>query len=441
MPADLSWLDGTVDDAAAMLADRAVASRALGGVVKAGERPEWADDLMKAAALVKRADPLAAPAPAPAPATGTGDFIDRNLGDVKKWVGGQATGALKDSFTKSPQVQNSITGGLVGAGVGALGGLGASMFSKNKRKRPVSNALFGGMLGGLGGAAIGGLGGAGGLFGKQDKPKGPQAGDPTLIDLDHKLNRGGEWNLEKTWDGLNSMSNAEMGKGFGVGAGAWAGAETGLRAVGRYMPYGFGNYTRTGLAVSPLQAAMSPSAAATARTWTAGAKPPTTEMDAVRRALQGSKDPVAQALGKVKQDASVVKALTGGGYSMTTPAVGRTALMTPGSLLRSGKAGLLGTLISGGQKGVDDHQRTVVPGQIKDMAIGLQARYGPSDAGLKTELDEIIGRVGNSAQTPLTDAKTQEYIARLSQIRQALATQDAAKLEAQRAAAGYPTGK
>lgn len=452
MPADLSWLDGSVEDAATMLADRAVASRALGGVVKAGERPSWADDLLKEAALLKAANPPvppaapapAAPAPAPTPAptpapAGDPSFIDKHLGGLKKWVGEQAGAGIRDTFKQSPELQNAITGGLAGAGIGALGGLGATMFSKNKRKRPIANAVFGGMLGGLGGAAIGGLGGAGGLFGKQRRNYQSGVTDPTIVANTDALKNRNEVTVMKTLRGLNAMNNSEIAGSFGRGAGIWAGGETAVRAAGRYGP--FGNYTKSKLTADALRGSLDPKLLAHVNAWkTKGVAPARWSVDAVRHGLQGSKLDVAKDLGTRGSQKDIVKALRGGGWKTTTPVADRMKLMTPGTLLRSGKAGLLGTLVGGASKGID-MENEKAPQYIGDLATGLNARYGPTDEQVKKQLDDIVARTRSHGTKPMTQAEIDAYSERLYRLKSQFEMDTLKRLEAQRAAAGNPTGR
>lgn len=96
------------------LAHKAVVSRNLGGVIKAGEYPDWAKDLKSTA--------------------------EKHYAD------------LKSSYNALPSLaQNAILGGGIGLGAGALSGL----FS---RKKKLKNMLSHGLLGALGGAGLGAAG-------------------------------------------------------------------------------------------------------------------------------------------------------------------------------------------------------------------------------------------------------------------------------------------
>jgi len=96
------------------LAQKAVVSRSLGGVIKAGEYPEWAKSLK--------------------------DTAEKHYAD------------LKSSYNALPSLaQNAILGGGIGLGAGALSGL----FSKKKK---LKSMLSHGLLGALGGAGLGAAG-------------------------------------------------------------------------------------------------------------------------------------------------------------------------------------------------------------------------------------------------------------------------------------------
>lgn len=80
----------------------------------------------------------------------------------------KAWGQVKDTVGSNPALQY----GLAGAGIGGLLGLGSSLMSGKRKKRPFSDMLTGGLLGGV-------LGGGAGFLANQDKPVAPESKSPT----------------------------------------------------------------------------------------------------------------------------------------------------------------------------------------------------------------------------------------------------------------------
>lgn len=150
------------------LAQKAVVSRTLGGVIKAGQYADWANDYKTLAAehyaeleQQKTAEATATP-DAPAP------------------------GASAEGMPSL--LRNALIGGGIGLGAGALGGL----FSGGKLKNKLRKALSYGLLGGLGGAGVG-VGGT--LLADKDSIKqltGMTSGDtPEIQNLRNAVNAKG----------------------------------------------------------------------------------------------------------------------------------------------------------------------------------------------------------------------------------------------------------
>ena len=328
------------------------------------------------------------------------------------------------------------------------------------------------MLGGVGGAAVGSLGGASGLLGKQ-RPSVAQSAN-----LDKDIRRVGkefkgkdEVTGEKTLRGLNNMSNDEVLGSFGRGAGIYGAGETGVRLIGRYGS-GLGNYTSASPNAATLRSFLSksPSALATVDNlspddlddllgkWrkvpvpgpvAPGAAPPTvmpraiTDFQAqeakIRAALRGSDNIAAKALADVKDPRTIARALVSDGYSAKVPVEGRMKLMTPGSIFRTGRAGLVGTLIGGASKGIDIENERVTSDYFKTMTNGLGTRYGalpplkytpggnpnadlgatvgPSDLTVQTRLDQIRERLTSPTKGKLTPKEVADLSGELEGIR------------------------
>lgn len=154
------------------LAKKAVVSRTLGGVIKAGEYAKWASDYK--------------------------NIAEEHYASLEM-----------EKEALSPLVANALLGG----GIGALGGGLGGYFTSNKKKK-LKDALTYGLLGGLGGA---GLGAAGTLLTNPDAAK-ELAGDTTPT----KINK-----IEEMRDAINARGlSAATAKGnilglAGLGGGGY----------------------------------------------------------------------------------------------------------------------------------------------------------------------------------------------------------------------------
>lgn len=415
MPADLSWIDGSVEDAAKLIADRAVASRALGGAVAPGETPAWARDLEKAAAEAeKQADGIVDTV------TGWGNQARDWAGEqIRSAVGDQVGSAVRD-VTGSPGVRGALTGGLIGAGGGAVLGLGANLLSSNKRKRPLSNALFGGLLGGLGGAAVGGLAGTVGGGGPA-RPTNSAKLDENLRNRDTERRDAPHHSIEKTVSGLNHLSGAGLARGAGYGALAGTAPEL----VGRAALRGLNPTTQTQhVGANSVRAHLSPAQqAGLAGPGVAGVRRPPTDavrtaiggnFDTIRKTFLNSKNPVLAGVHGVGDDA-LARALTRGVSASVpvTPAF-RPAPITWGTARRGAIGAVLGTVGSGAFNGVsratgDEARLTYLRDQVNDLralfphigAAGDATAADPKAVELRTALARAAERLNGSQTRPL----------------------------------------
>jgi len=121
------------------LADKALAARSVGGVVKAGEYPEWA--------------------------AGLKEIAEQHY--AKVGINKQAAGVMDNIgsyLAANPTLRNSLIGLGGGAGLGALAGLTSGALSDDEDSSTLSKMLNYGLLGG-------GLGAAGGAaYGLLSKP-------------------------------------------------------------------------------------------------------------------------------------------------------------------------------------------------------------------------------------------------------------------------------
>lgn len=380
MPADLSWIDGSVEDAAKLIADRAVASRALGGAVAPGETPAWAADLEKAAAAAEKE------------AAGLGEYWDRF-----RAAAGEAVNA--------PGARGAVTGGLIGAGGGAALGLGANLLSSNRRKRPLSNAVFGGLLGGLGGAAVGGLAGTVGEAAAPRPPSNAGKLSDQIAARDDVMRDAPNFSADKAVAGLNGLSAGGLARGAGYGAAAGAGADVAARSLVR----GLNPLTRKET-VNPaaVRSYLSP-------TQQAGlaALPPKADTAAVRAAVGGSFDPIRTTFRTKGND--VLKGIHGAGddalaKALTRGATGRVAatpawrpwLAGRSTLGLAGAGAALGTAAAGTARGMEmansDAARTKY---LYETAADLRTRFphvgaDPADtagAALRQKLTAAINEL------------------------------------------------
>lgn len=395
-----------------MVAERAVASRALGGVVSVGETPPWAFELQKAAAAVKLAEPVPAAAPAPAATTAPAAATTP-----------AATPAPSAASTvmNHPGVRNALTGGLIGAGGGALLGLGSNLLSSNKRKRPFANALFGGVLGGLGGAAVGGLGGS--MFGSNPNQE-PSTSNKRI--LDNRINEtidktvdAGNPSADKTFDGLRKMGPKQLGKGVGYGAAIGAGLGTVPEVAGRSLIRAATPMTQHAKATaddlrkylttahrSVLVGAPSATAADTVKNLGGPV-----EMSHIKARLGLVKDnPLVSRLGGLSDDSAVAKALMQGTSGrVPIPGATRIPLIGDGTAVRGLKGGLIGAMTglatTAANKGIEN--ATSPQARIEaltSVANDMRARFpnvgtnpaaDPQGAALRQKLTDVIGRLNS----------------------------------------------
>lgn len=425
MPADLSWIDGSVEDAAKLIADRAVATRALGGGVAPGEKPAWALDLEKAAAAAEAAEKQAA---------GLGETLGETLGgywnqaqnwlgtQVRSAVGDQVSGAVRDTLD-SPGVRGALTGGLIGAGGGAALGLGANLLSSNKRKRPLSNALFGGLLGGLGGAAAGGLYGTIGGPDTAAPPGDRLHRDEVISARNAAMRDAGNVDLEKTWAGVNRLGAAGLARGAGYGAALGTVPEMAGRAAVRAF-----NPTTARQTLNPNSVRTFLSSAQQTGLAGLGRRPDTA---AVRAAVGGSFDPIRTrfrtsgnpvlASMHGATEPAIARALTRGASAVVpvTPAY-RPALFTRGVGVRGAVGALAGTVFAGARNGVN--QATGPEARARYLAesaedlrtrfphIGADATADPAGAALRAELAAAADRLrGAGPANPLTPEETNRF--------------------------------
>ena len=133
-----------LNEVASQLEKKAVASRSFGGVIKAGEYAAWAKGCKAIAEehyASLRAEKKAF------------------MGTAANFLSGaynQASDALKQHVS-SPLAHRALMGAGLGAGGGALLGLGSNLVSGRKKKNYLSDMLHYGLIGGLGGGAAGGL--------------------------------------------------------------------------------------------------------------------------------------------------------------------------------------------------------------------------------------------------------------------------------------------
>lgn len=162
----------------------------------------------------------------------------------KQWVGDMAKSQLSDQAMKywneNPSLQHAVYGGLGGAGLGALLGLGSNLVKK--KKRPLSDLLMGGLMGGALGAGGGYLYNQ--LTGQPAKPATPppvatSAGTPT-VDLPppgasteelKKQNPGGKL-VDATRKALGGLDTKNSPVGAAARQGAIGGAGAGLAFQG-----------------------------------------------------------------------------------------------------------------------------------------------------------------------------------------------------------------
>jgi hypothetical protein len=109
----------SVEKIASDLAKKSYISRNLGGVVKAGEYAAWAEEYK--------------------------DIAQEHYDSLK----------AEKQAAIDPLVLNTLIGGGLGAGAGALGSLGSEYLSGKKNKNRWRDALTYGLMGGLGGAGLG----------------------------------------------------------------------------------------------------------------------------------------------------------------------------------------------------------------------------------------------------------------------------------------------
>lgn len=420
MPADLSWIDGSVEDAAKLIADRAVASRALGGAVAPGETPAWARDLEKAAAEAeKQADGIVDTV------TGWGNQARDWAGEqIRSAVGDQVGSAVRD-VTGSPGVRGALTGGLIGAGGGAVLGLGANLLSSNKRKRPLSNALFGGLLGGLGGAAVGGLAGTiGGGDPGPTPPSNRSRMDQQISEQNRTARDMGNVTIGKTLTGLNNLTGANLARGAGYGAAVGTVPELAGRAVvRRFNP----TTQEQHIGVNSIRSFLSP----TQQTGLAGL-PPGADTAAVRTAVGGNLDPIRKIFRTSKNpilegihgggDDALARALTRGatGRVPVTPAF-RPAPITWGTARRGAAGAVLGTIGAGAVQGVrhtdnDQARAQYLARMAGDLSarfphVGVDAAADPKGAELRQQLAAAAARLSSAGPTqPLDQTELQRYM-------------------------------
>ena len=124
------------------LVKSAAAARTLGPIVKPGAYATWAKDLKKVAEA--HYSKLRTEKKAEEPAAG--NFLTNTFNTLSQ-----------NYKSLDPALQNTIAGAGIGAGGGALMGLGSNLLSGRKKKNYLSDMMSMGLMGGLGGGAAGGL--------------------------------------------------------------------------------------------------------------------------------------------------------------------------------------------------------------------------------------------------------------------------------------------
>jgi hypothetical protein len=222
------------------LVKSAAAARTLGPIVKPGEYATWARGLKKVAEAHYAKLQTEKKAEEPA----AGNFLTNTFNTLSQ-----------NYKSLDPALQNTIAGAGIGAGGGALMGLGSNLLSGRKKKNYLSDMMSMGLMGGLGGGAAGGLyslatdpgainRATGALGLSTPEPAAAEgSGTPGKPDINTPAGRAEYLKDKANASGLNAYSSekakndaitaAEMG-GAGAAVGAGVGGVSRLR--GTYDP-------------------------------------------------------------------------------------------------------------------------------------------------------------------------------------------------------------
>lgn len=187
------------------LVKSAAAAKILGPIVKPGEYATWAKDLKKVAEAHYAKLQTEKKAEEPA----AGNFLTNTFNTLSQ-----------NYKSLDPALQNTIAGAGIGAGGGALMGLGSNLLSGRKKKNYLSDMMSMGLMGGLGGGAAGGLyslatdpdavGRAAGALGLSTEAQG--SGTPGKPDINTPAGRASHL-LDKTnAEGLGAYSSEKAKK-------------------------------------------------------------------------------------------------------------------------------------------------------------------------------------------------------------------------------------